>query len=150
MKHKRRREGGCSIISDLWSFIEILLGIVVIFGGVGTVFFLAQRWYVQRNGQKRPEKYANAAHRKISLWFSVLMLPLVFIINLDGAYVPLIFLAIFGPCFLLYMAVGTYLWKQVSNNKDNYRYEWLSMGGTVVWLIFITICLQWLGAGPLL
>lgn len=128
-----------------WSLVELVLSLGLIFGGVALIATLARRWYRKRNGHERSERYANDTHRRITLWFSVLMVPFLFIINLERVPGHLILLVVIFPLFLLYMAISTYLWKQESNNKDNYLYDWWSTGVGVVWLMLVMFGYQWWG-----
>ena len=128
-----------------WFLVELVLGLGLIFGGVALTVTLARRWYMKHNGHERFERYANAAHRKVTLWFSFLMIPFLFIINLEKVPGDLILLVVLFPLFLLYMAVSTYLWKQESDNKDNYLYDWWSTGVGVVWLMLVMFGYQWWG-----
>lgn len=130
---------------NLWFLVELVLSLGLIFGGVALIATLARRWYMKRNGHERSERYANDTHRKITLWFSILMVSLLFIINLESVPGSLILLVVVFPLFLLYMAIGTYLWKQESDNKDNYLYDWLGMGTAVAWLMLVMLGYQWWG-----
>ncbi|WP_143030940.1 hypothetical protein [Marinococcus luteus] len=69
----------------------------------------------------------------------------MFIINLEKVPGHLILLVVIFPLFLLYMAISTYLWKQESDNKDNYLYDWWSTGVGVVWLLLVMLGYQWWG-----
>ncbi|WP_079473950.1 hypothetical protein [Marinococcus halophilus] len=132
---------------NLWFLVELFSFLFLFAGGMALTMMLTRRWYVKRNGQDRSQNYANEAHRKVSLGFVVVaVFVLIPSINLD--MMPprhWSFLFIVFPFCLLYVGIGTYLWKNESSNKDDYRYDWWILGGILVWSMLIMSGMQWLG-----
>ncbi|MDZ5783130.1 hypothetical protein [Marinococcus luteus] len=129
----------------LWFLVELVLSLVLLVGGAGVAVPLARRWYVKRNGHERSERYANATHRTVTLWFSMVMVSFLLIMHLERMPGQLFLFVVILPLFLLYIAIGTHLWKQESDNKDNYLYDWWSMGVVMVWLMIVALGYQWWG-----
>lgn len=130
----------------LWFLVELFANVLLMLGGVALTIILAQRWYRKRNGENRSQHYANDRHQTITMWFAlVIVFLLVPLMNLERTPDQWLFLFLIIPFCLLYLAIGTHLWKKVSNNKDNYWYDWWVSGGIFVWFVLFMMGRQWLG-----
>ncbi|MDX6152645.1 hypothetical protein [Marinococcus sp. PL1-022] len=131
---------------QLWFLVELFANLLLISSGLALTMTLTKRWYRKRNGEDRPQDYANDTHQKITMWFVlIIVFLLVPLMNLERTSGHLVFLFITLPLFLLYLLIGTYLWKKVSSNKDDYWYDWWLSGGFLVWFVLFMMGKQWWG-----
>ncbi|WP_022794766.1 hypothetical protein [Marinococcus halotolerans] len=130
---------------QLWFLVELFSTLLLLSGGMALSMKLTRRWYVKRHGQDRSKDYANEAPRNVTRWFTVgIAFLTVTLMNLEKWPGYLTLLVVIFPLCFLYLAFGTYQWKKESNNNDNYRYNWLVLGGISVWLMLLMIGKQWL------
>ena len=111
-------------------FLLLLFSIFIVIGVA--VPWLARRWYVRRNGQPRKRRYANDAHRKLTVGMITANLVILMFANVSELLSWVSILTLLFGCFLIYVTGSTYLWKKESSNKDDYRYELLVNGGAVI------------------
>lgn len=146
MKRYREEQGRGLMNENVWFLVELFSFLFLLAGSMALTMTLTRRWYRKRNGQDRSQDYANDTHQKITMWFVLIIVFLLLpVMNLEQTPGHWIFLLITLPLFLLYLMIGTHLWKKVSNNKDDYWHDWWVSGGFFVWFMLFMIGRQWWG-----
>lgn len=125
------------------TFLYFLLLLFSLFFIIGVLVpWLARKWYVRRNGHPRKRRHANDTHRKLTFGVIAVTIFVSLFANVLQLLPALPGLIVLLGCLFIYVTGSTYLWKKESSNKDDYRYEMLVNGGSVI----EAACLYWPGS----
>ncbi|SDW11617.1 hypothetical protein SAMN05421781_0498 [Marinococcus luteus] len=110
----------------------LILAVVVTIAFIAAIYWLSRKWYIKRNGCERKKSCASRRHLIIRYIFSGLFLAGTFLVNaFQDFFEPSIFI-VFLLFYAVYTLISVHMWKQESDNPDDYRYEWFVQGGTLV------------------
>lgn len=109
----------------------LIMAVMVTIAAIGAIYWLSRKWYIKRNGCERKKSWANRGHLIIRYIFSGLFLAGTILVNVfKDFFEPSIYI-VFLLFYAVYTLISVQMWKQESDNPDDYRYEWFVQGGTL-------------------